>query len=128
VLFERFLNTISRLLGGFAKLLPEPVDVTKLSKLDPTKIYVENVRSVLRVSARSAQIICETAVSQGLFERRIEVSCPDGAVAVTAADVTSLPERVICHLVEDGHYEEVELSVKDLETTVFYRFVDGSAS
>lgn len=99
-----------------------------LARLDPEKFYVENVRSILGVSYASAVRICETAVRQGLFERRVEVKCPDGAVAASANSEARLPKTVRCWTAEEGALEPMELPTKDLEKSTFYRLNDSSDS
>jgi hypothetical protein len=99
-----------------------------LSRLNPDKIYVENVRSILGVSYKSALNICETAVRQGVFQKGVEVKCPDGSVAVTAPSRDQLPPEVRCWKQEDGHPEPEMLSTADLETTIFYRLNDEAGS
>lgn len=113
MLFQRFLNTIST-------VLPDRLmgDMDALTRLNPKKIYLENVRSVLGVSASTAQRICDTGVRQGAFEKWVEVVCPNGAVAASAKVEESLPETVRCWT--DDH-EEVYLPTRDLRKTVFYR-------
>jgi hypothetical protein len=93
----------------------------EIARLNPEKIYIENVRSVLGVSAREAEQICETAARQGVFDRCVEVLCPDGVVAVTAQSEGGLPERVACMVEEAGHLEEIEFPVSDLQKRIYYR-------
>jgi len=124
MLSGRFFETISRLM---------PVDAlsgkeNEIAKLNPDKIYVENVRAVLGVSYASAVRICEMAVRQGLFERGIEVLCPDGSVATSADSEASLPETVTCWKESDGEVEEEKLATASLGRIVFYRLNDRSAS
>ena len=104
-----------------------------LSQLDPDKIYVENVRSVLGVSSKEAERICESAVRQGVFDRFIEVLCPDGVVAAQAASDAELPDTVMCWTdeggwtddggptYEGGTIEETEIPVRKLRKRIFYR-------
>jgi hypothetical protein len=99
-----------------------------LSSLDPDKIYIENVRSILDVSYSSAVRICETAVRQGLFKRYIEVKCPDGSVAAATDNEETLPKTVHCWTEIDGHPEEVEFATQALAKTTFYRLNDESDS
>lgn len=123
-LLERLFRIISRVIPGLA--LSED-RAAKLSSLNPDKFYVENVRSILGVSHTAAVGICETAVRQGLFERRIEVLCPDGAVAASADIEAHLPATVRCwHEVEGHHLEAEELPTKSLEKKTFYRLNDKS--
>jgi hypothetical protein len=105
-----------------------PKETEKLSQLNPDKIYVENVRSLLGISHASAVQICETAVRQGVFQRAIEVMCPDGAVAVIVKDDEALPTEIRCWREEDGHLEPVMLPTESLDKAIFYRLDDRSDS
>ena len=98
-----------------------------LSALDPRKIYVENVRSILNVSSSYALRICETAVRQGLFEKMVEVHCPDGAVVASAKTEKDLPSVVRCWKEEDGFHEEVEVATASLHKESFYRLNESPA-
>ena len=121
LLFERFLNIIGRLIPE--KSLSDK-EGEALSLLNPDKIYVENIRSLLGVSSFQAVKICETAVRQGLFRRGVEVECPNGAVAASADTEEELPEMVRCWMEEGGHTEEVEVATTSLKKTSFYRLND----
>lgn len=124
-LFKKFFQIISRVVS--APELSEK-EAQLLARLNPEKFYVENVRSILGVSHASAVRICETAVRQGVFERRVEVMCPDGAVAASADSEANLPNTVRCWHQEEGHLEAEELPTKDLEKTTFYRLNDDTDS
>ena len=115
----KFLDTISKFLPG------DPLfggNAEAIASLNPDKIYLENVRNALGVSSSKAQLICETAVRQGLFDRYIEVVCPDGAVAASAHTESELPETVHCWMEHEGQLEEVQLATKALPKTTFYCF------
>ncbi len=92
-----------------------------LSSLNPEKFYAENVRHILGVSHASAVRICETAVRQGVFERRVEVLCPDGAAGASADTEDHLPGTVRCWHRDGGFLEQDEIPTKTLEKVVFYR-------
>jgi|SRR5580692_253945 hypothetical protein len=119
------MRLLEKLFQIISAVIPAPTisekEAEMLSRLDPDKFYVENVRSILNVSYEAAVRICETAVRQGVFERRVEVLCPDGAVATSAENEADLPEMVRCWHEEDGLVEPEELLTKTLEKTVFYR-------
>lgn len=116
VWFKRFSQRISEALGD-----PLRGSAEALSRLDPNKIYLENVRSVLGVSTRAAASLCETAVRQGLFSRAVEAVCPDGAVAATADRIENLPAVLHCWVEVDGQFEESEIPLASARTIVFYR-------
>jgi hypothetical protein len=114
--------SLEKFFGLIVKLLPSSGLSGKeeaISRLDPDKIYVENVRSVLGVSSTEAERICESAARQGVFDRFIEVLCPDGVVATLADSEAKLPTTVMCWSDEDS--EEIEIPVRELCKRVFYR-------
>lgn len=99
-----------------------------ISELNPDKILVEDVGSILDVSRASAERICETAVRQGLFRRGVEVTCPNGAVAASADTEADLPAMVSCWIETDGHLEEAKFLTKELKKTTIYRLNEQSDS
>lgn len=121
----KFLDITSR----FLPASPTAGINEALADLNPDKIYIENVRSVLGVSYRQAVDLCEIAVRQGFFQRGVEVKCPDGAVAALADSESSLPQLVNCWTEEeDGHIKEVEIPTHTLEKVVFYKLNDQEAT
>lgn len=117
-LFDRFLRTISSVFpsGLSAK------ETRLLLQLDPRKVYVENVRSIMGVSNREAEKILETAVRQGAFKKLVEVSCPDGTVVASAEREEDLPPTVRCwHEGNEGHLEEFYVDSQSLRKSTFYR-------
>jgi hypothetical protein len=126
--FKRLLNTISENLADtqlavyLIKTLEDSKRLKALSRLNPEKIYIENIRSVFGVSYRIAKLLCETAVRQGMLSRSVEVLCPDDRVAATANSEEELPPTVNCTLLEDGVYEEKEYTAKELRKRTYYKF------
>ncbi len=124
-LLRKFFRAIRRLIPKSPLSGKEAL----LAELNPNKIYIESVRSILNVSHETARRICETAVRQGEFLRGIEVMCPSGAVAATAETEDKLPKVVRCWMEDSsGHSEEVELPTSTLRKTVFYRLNDKTDS
>ena len=123
---------LSKLFQAISRLLPEPSlsekEAEMLANLNPDKFYAENVRHILGISYASAVRICETAVRQGLFERRVEVMCPDGAVATAADTEAHLPPSVRCWHQDGDFMEQEELPTETLEKAVFYRLHEQSDS
>jgi hypothetical protein len=117
-LWQKFLEIISRILP----LRPLAVNEEALAQLDPEKIYIENVRSLLNVSFQEAEAICEAATRQGLFKKGIEVICPNGAVAAAVEFGKLLPKYVECWVEEDGQLEPREMETNALQKITYYRF------
>ena len=123
-LFQKFLEIINL-------FLPRDPFVGKeeaLAQLDPDKIYVENVRSLLNVSSKTAKEICDMAARKGLFKKQVEVMCPDGSVAAIADAADGLPDTVRCQIEqEDGALEERALPTNTLRKSVFYKLNETSS-
>jgi hypothetical protein len=104
-----------------------PRRIQALSQIDPRRIYVENIRAVLGSSVWVAKLICETAVRQGIFVKRIQVMCPDGAVALTVLSADEIPPTVPCRREVDGETEEsIECSDR-LDRIEFYEYARDAA-
>jgi hypothetical protein len=114
---ERFFSKISKLVPGNPLAGKEEI----LARLNPDKIYEENLRSVLGVSAWQAHRICESAVRMGMFQKRVEVLCPDGVVAASAQTESELPNVVSCWRETNGDYEEMQVETRDLKKLASYR-------
>lgn len=122
--FLKFFEIIS-------SLLPEHSPISNpeaLARLNPNKIYLENVRSIFNISSKSAQRYCETAVRQGVFLKFVEVVCPNGSIAASAETESRLPETVSCWMQSDGNYEETIFKTSELPKNIFYRLNDEAAA
>jgi hypothetical protein len=117
-LFGRFLKAISRMVPPG---MVTAEDARRLSELNPHKFYIENVRSLLGVSTWQATQICETGVRQQVFDRCVEVQCPDGAIAAEADSEAELPQTVECYVEQDGHLEVEQVATDSLKKGTFYR-------
>lgn len=102
------------------------LNLDALAQLDPEKIYVENVRSMLAISFKEAEAICETAARQGLLKKGVEVLCPDGSVGAIADSERLLPEKVECWFEEEGHLEPREIDTHGLQKVIYYRLNKSS--
>ncbi len=116
-MWQKLLNIIRRLVP----VSNVELNLDALDQLDPEKIYVENVRSVLDVSLKEAEAICETATRQGLFTKGVEVLCPDGSVGAIADSINLLPDKVECWIEEEGHLEPREFETNGLQKIIYYR-------
>jgi len=94
-----------------------------IKNVDPGKIQVENVRSVLNTSRRSAEIICEYGVQEGVFEKRVGFICPNEGKII--ADFPyyekNLPEFLTCNTCENSDVEPCVFRITDLEYVKFYK-------
>jgi hypothetical protein len=93
----------------------------EVAKLDPNKIYVENIRAAMRTSTKRAQLYCDTAVRQGIFERFVEAIAPDDTVVASAPTQEQLPPTLHRWIEQNGEMEEVILQTVELPKRTFYR-------
>jgi len=124
-LLRKFLDIISK----FVQVDPlSDKEAALLAKLNPDRIYLENVRTLLNVSPQTARRICETAVRQGLFTRKIGVLCPDKNIGATAQTEDQLPATVHCTIEREGQFEEEDIPTEQLDKITFYQLNDDTAS
>lgn len=100
--------------------------IEALKKLNPRRIYVENVRSYLGTTTEVAKLVCEMAVWKGLFEKRYGVLCPNsdecGRIIASYESISDIPETITCEICESND-REFEWSKSDLKVMVFYNYL-----
>lgn len=96
-----------------------------ISNIDPGKIYVENIRSIMNVSQIKARTLCEMAVQQNLFVRKIGVVCPnDGRIIDEYDNEEQIPNFISCHICEIESKEST-FNTSNLKRIVFYKLRDN---
>lgn len=100
-----------------------------INQLDPNRIYVENMRSVLNTSTRIAKIICELAVRKGYFEKHYAVECRNdtcGRVIESFENLEDIPLELSCYICADDKMEKSTFKKGELTTTVYYKYIEGT--
>lgn len=93
-----------------------------INTIDPGKIYIENVRSILNVSKSSAKVICEMAVKENLFIKQVGLICPyDQRIISHYNSVDEIPDEVTCHICESEEREKFTFKTSELQKIVFYQ-------
>lgn len=95
-----------------------------ISTVNPNKIYVENVRSYLKVPTFLARLLCEMAVVDNLFIKKIGIVCPNSNCKRILASYTSyesIPETITCSICEDEDQTEYTFQTENLEKIEFYQ-------
>ena len=122
------MNSLTRFLRRISsRLLLSPARLEAIEALDPSHIYVENVRSLFGISTSLAKRLCELAVRQGFLEKRIQVLCPDQTVADEAPTEEQLPAEVSCWEDVQGSYRETTYQTSRLKKLEFYVFKERAA-
>jgi len=95
-----------------------------LSRLDPDRIYVENIRGFYNLPFKVARFLCDMAVKQHYFSKHIGIVCPntDCQRLVTTvknySEINSTFECEHCRELERDTFEFIP-SMKD--TVEFYK-------
>jgi len=121
MLFERFLNLIDRTPLG--AIIDKKLDLAE--KTDPNRIYVESIREFYNLPYVAAKTLCELAVREHIFRKKIGVICPNDGRIIKSYDVGEKQDETItctqCLLRES---EEYSFSTKELDKKVFYQLQD----
>lgn len=93
-----------------------------ISSIDPGKIYVENIRSFMNVSSHKARTLCEMAVRENLFSRKIGLVCPnDGRILAEYDNDNKLPDQISCHICEVEGRDPSVFKTSQLQKVIFYK-------
>ncbi|MEN4760907.1 hypothetical protein ABEG63_11285 [Chryseobacterium sp. C39-AII1] len=93
---------------------------------DPDRIYIENIRSFFNISSRFAKFLCETAVRQGLFEKKIAIECTneDCKRIIKVFDTSEeLPDELTCIVCEAEGKEIYTYQKDNYKIIEFYKLV-----
>lgn len=121
--FEKFLNLIDRTPIG--AVVDKKLDITE--KTDPDRIYIENIREFYNLPYVAAKTLCELAVREHIFRKKIGVICPNDECRriIKSYDIAEEQDETItcipCQLRES---EEYSFNTKELETIIFYQLQD----
>jgi len=97
----------------------------KIEQLNPTKIFVENVRSLFKISRIEARTLCEMAVTDKLFEKRIGFICPsdscNGRIVAEYKLGDKIPETISCTICEAEGSDQSTYLTSELKQIEFYK-------
>ena len=120
----RFFDSVDKTFIG--RLVERKAE--QIRKTDPDRIYVENVRSFFGMTTPLARTLCELAVKEGVFERRVAAICPtDHRVITTYTSKKEIPERLKCTTCELNEEEKYEFDDAELKLETYYKLVSDYA-
>ena len=98
--------------------------MTAVTDLDPERIYVENVRSILGVPHLVAKAVCEIGVREGTLKRRYAYYCANNDHRVIAISDEPLPasKDLTCEVCELTGGRTDTFPVETLRFDVVYGF------
>jgi hypothetical protein len=97
-----------------------------IEKTDPRRIYPENIRSFFHIPRSLAQFLCEIAVREGVFEKRVGYLCPnDDCHRMLIDTAQDFPPEEILHCESCEALERIRssFSASECRQITFYRLV-----
>jgi predicted RNA-binding Zn-ribbon protein involved in translation (DUF1610 family) len=96
-----------------------------IQSTNPSRIYVENVRSFFGIPTSMARLLCSMAVKARFFNHRIGFLCNNcSSIIVSYADQEQQDEMFTCEKCEFNEVENYHFKRKDLSTIDFYELVE----
>ena len=93
-----------------------------IKEINPQKIYVENVRSLFKVPRTVAKLMCEMAVVDKLFIKKIGILCPNCKSIIGVYDKSQeIPSEITCSICELDEHESFHFHSSELEKIEFYQ-------
>lgn len=112
---EKFFRIIDKSFIG--RFIDKRLDV--ISATNPDRIYVENIRSFYNLNTPTAKTLCEMAVKENLFKKRIGVECPDCGKLITHYNSEKdIPEKIVCDtclMLENDKHEFKKSEISKIE-------------
>jgi hypothetical protein len=108
----------------FKKILKNKAKI--IENTDPDRIYIENIRSFFNISSKLAKFLCDIAVRQGLFEKKIAVECINEdckRIIEVFNSSQELPEKLSCIVCEIEGKEVSTFRKEDYKIIEYYKLV-----
>jgi hypothetical protein len=99
--------------------------LTTINDIDSGYIFVENIRSLYNIPRVEARTLCEMAVRDGVFIKRIGLICPaptcDKRIIADFSSYDEIPEEITCHICEAQDVEPSTYKTNALQKVEFYQ-------
>lgn len=96
--------------------------VSLLVSTNPDRIYVENVRSFYNLTTPVAKMLCEMAVRENLFTKKIGIECPNcGKIVTQFENEKDIPLSINCDTCELLEREKHIFNNSEIIKTTFYQ-------
>lgn len=98
-----------------------------IEKTDPDRIYVENVRSFFNLPYSTAKRLCDMAVRQNFFRKKIGVFCKndDCKRIISVFDkMEDIPNEIECFVCQANEKEQFVFDKNELEIVEFYQLIE----
>lgn len=95
-----------------------------IEQVNPDRIYIENVRSFFNVPRIVAKLLCEMAVVDKTFSKKIGYLCPvHNHIIESFREKEPVPENIVCDICEGEERATVEYKTNELNTIEFYQLL-----
>ncbi len=92
-----------------------------ISQIGTGKIFVENVRQFMNTNVKEARLLCEMAVQNKIFIRKIGLVCPNDNRIIREYDSTGeIPEIITCKVCEIDGIEPDTFRSDELRKITYY--------
>lgn len=122
MLSEKFWNLINRTPIG--SIVDKRINI--MENTNPDRIYVENIRAFYNLPYPLAKTLCEVAVKEHVFRKKIAVFCPNSNCnrLIKSYNIGEEQDETLtctqCLLREE---EEHSFNTKDLQKEIYYQLV-----
>lgn len=118
---KKFFQIIDKTpIGRFVDKKVELIEST-----DPDRIYVENIRSFFNLTTPIARVLCEMAVRDKLFNKKVGIECPCcGRLIETYNSESEVPEKIKCDTCELLEAQTYIFSQKKVNKVTFYQLAN----
>lgn len=106
----------------FYKFLDKKADL--LEKINPDRIYVENIRAFFNIPTKMAKFLCEMATKDGTFKKRIGVFCPNedcNRLIIHYKHKDNIEDVIVCDTCQALERDNYEFKKNDIDINEFYQ-------
>lgn len=93
-----------------------------VSKTDPNRIYVEQLRSFFGFNTSFTRLLCRMAVKEELFIQKIGIECPKcGRQIMSCDDELQIPHEITCETCELLEERKFRFTKNEFISIPFYQ-------
>lgn len=97
-----------------------------IGKLNPDRIYVENIRAIYNLPTFAAKFFCEMAVVEGVFKKGIGVECLNSScerIILSVSSEKQIPQNLNCQNCEMLEMDRFEFDKSELHIITYYQLI-----
>lgn len=95
-----------------------------MDRTDPDRIYIENIRSFFNTTFSIAKLLCEMAVKEKMFRKKIGVQCPNcGRIIKSFENENNIDKKFLCESCYHLENDKYEFSRDELKIITYYQLI-----